>query len=504
MTLARWPNAGWLQVGNVVQAGPMAGQAGFVFQYAGDQPERWQQARDIFVYGYWNWLWADNALPVASIDTQKRQIATADHGAYQVVAGQPYYVFNLLEELDQPGEWYLDRSQGVLYFYPPFDSTAATVQMSVLETPLVSLDNVSDVTFQQLACELSRSEGVVVRGGTRCLLVAAGCGALGGTGVVIQGGTQHGVLGCDLGMLGRGGTVVVGGDRKTLTPGGHFVENCHIHDFSRLDRTYTPAVQLEGVGNRIAHNLFHDSPCHAMRVEGNDHVIELNEIHHVVTESDDQGGLDMFFNPTYRGNIIRWNYWHDIGSGHACGQAGIRLDDAICGTLIYGNVFQRCARQLRRRPDPRRQGQPGGQQCLRGVPERHQLFALGGRPLGEDLGWRDRGPTDHRRGGHSPTALQHALSGVVQLAEQPDVNSIWRNVVYRCGGFSTRDRGIQDLRDNLLLGRDPGFVDAEQGNFALRVDSPLLESSGLRPIPFDEIGPYPDEFRATWPVSPTP
>lgn len=503
MTPARWPNAGWLRVGPVVQAGPVAGKAGFVFQYAGDQPLRWQQARDIFVYGYWNWLWADNALPVASIDTQKRELATAEHGAYQVVAGQPYYVFNLLEELDQPGEWYLDRHQGLLYFYPPVDPAAATVQMSLLETPLVSLDNVCHVAFQRVACELGRGEGVVVRGGTHCLIAGCVLRRLGGTGVVIQGGTQHGVLGCDLVQLGRGGTVVVGGDRKTLTPGGHFVENCQIYDFSRLDRTYTPAVQLEGVGNRIAHNLFHHSPCHAMRVEGNDHVIELNEIHHVVTESDDQGGLDMFFNPSYRGNILRWNFWHDIGSGHECGQAGIRLDDAICGTLIYGNVFQRCSH-----------ANFGGVQIHGGKDNLldNNVFvdcqnAISFSPWGADR-WAKTlaGEAVVKQTTEAVDIRQPPYStrypALAQLAEHPDVNGVWRNVVYRCGGFLTRDGGIQDLRDNLLLDRDPGFVDAAHGNFALQAGCPLLESSDLRPIPFDEIGPYADEFRATWPVSP--
>jgi len=135
-----------------------------------------------------------------------------------------------------------------------------------------------------------------------------------------------------------------GGDRKTLTPGGHFIENCHIYDFTRIDRVYAPAVHLDGVGNRIAHNLMHDSPHHAMRVEGYEHAIEWNEIHSVVYESDDQAGIDMFGNPAVRGNVIRHNFWHHIGSGHnVAGQAGIRLDDYISGVLVYGNVFYRCA-----------------------------------------------------------------------------------------------------------------------------------------------------------------
>lgn len=30
-----------------------------------------------------------------------------------------YYAYNLLAELNQPGEYYLNRSTGMLYFYPP-------------------------------------------------------------------------------------------------------------------------------------------------------------------------------------------------------------------------------------------------------------------------------------------------------------------------------------------------------------------------------------------------
>ena len=79
-----------------------------------------------------------------------------------------------------------------------------------------------------------------------------------------------------------------------------------------------------------------------MRVEGNDHLIELNAIRHVVQESDDQGGLDMWGNPLYRGVVFRWNRWSDIRGGTLCGAAGIRLDDMISGVSIYGNIFERC------------------------------------------------------------------------------------------------------------------------------------------------------------------
>ena len=263
------------------------------------------------------------------------------------------------------------------------------------------------MSIEGLTLELGRRDGIVIRGGEHCLVAGCTLRRLGEDGVVIQGGSDHGVFGCDLYCLGRGGTRVEGGDRKTLTPGRHFVENCHIYDFSRVHRSYAPAVHLEGCGNRIAHNLFHDSPHQAMRIEGNDHLVEFNEVSNVVYESDDQGGVDMFYDPGYRGNVFRYNFWHHIGSGLACGQAGIRLDDIICGVLIYGNVFYRCSHggfggvQMHGGKRQHRRQQP-----LRRLQIRGEFFALAARALAKGLGKPGANAAVAPGGGHRapPTA----------------------------------------------------------------------------------------------------
>jgi hypothetical protein len=495
LRIARWPNEGFVEAKVVKQPSP-AEKRGGVFQLDDDRLSRWSQAANVQLYGYFQHLWADSVVAVASIDAQSRQIAAAPGGPQEVHEGYPYYVFNLLEELDLPGEWYLDRATGVLYVYPPVDAKQALFELSLLAAPLVELDNVSHVTFQRLILDYGQSDGLLIRGGDHCLVAGCTLCNLGGTGVIIAGGTSHGILGCDLHTLGRGGTAVSGGDRKTLTPGGHFVENCHVYDFSRIYRTYTPAVQLVGVGHRIAHNLFHDSPGHAMRVEGNDHTIELNEIHHVALETDDQGGLDMWFNPSYRGNVIRWNYWHDIANGRPCGQAGVRLDDAISGTLIYGNLFYRSSA-----------GNFGGVQihggkenvvdnnvfvdCLHGVsfspwgPKRWASFLQSDRVIQETTAAVDIAQPPYRT---RYPALAH-------LAENPDVNSIWRNLALGCGDFLVRDRGNQDLRGNLVTDQAPGVTEVSGRTIPWKPDPRLLDSIGFRPIPLDEIGLYLDAYR---------
>lgn len=509
MTLARWPNRDYLRVGDlkgqktIAMWGTIRGTKDGKFTYDGDRPNRWKAEREVWLYGFWFWDWADSYQRVASIDTQNRVFTIAppdSHYGYR--KGQRYYALNLLSEIDEPGEWYLDRTDGILYFYPPAELANASVELAMLETPMVQMKGVSHVTLRGLTLEAGRGYGVTIEGGDRCLVAGCTLRNLGEYGVMVRGGRAHGVFGCDIHTLGRGGVHLEGGDRKTLAPGQHFVENCHIHDFSRIWRTYTPAVQMEGCGNRIAHNLFHHSPHHAMRVEGNDHHIEFNEIHSVVWDSDDQGGLDMFYNPGYRGNVIRYNFWHHIGSGLGHGIGGVRLDDAICGVLIYGNVFYRTS-----------DGSFGGVQ-IHGGKENivdNNLFvdckySVSFSPWGEKR-WREmftRPEMVHKLTqevdvGKPPYSTRYPE--LARLTEKPDVNMVWRNLVCACGNFLTRDQGIQDLADNYVTSRDPGFLDVANLKFQLRGDSPVYDRTGFQPIPVDEIGPYEHPCRATWPVS---
>ncbi len=500
MHLARYPNGGWAQTGKVVEEKTAKG--GFAFEYADDRPARWAQAKDVWLYGYWRYLWADGGIPVATIDPATRRIKTAAMPSYGAQSGMPYFAYNLLEELDAPGEWYLDRERGVLYLYPPSGVATATVEISVLSAPFVQMDGVSYVTLQGLTFELGRGDGIIINGGERCLLAGCTIRKIGGTAVTINDGSHHGVFGCDLHTLGRGGTSVKGGDRKTLTPSGHFVENCHVYDFSRWDRTYTPAVWTDGVGTRIAHNLFHDSPGHALRLEGNDHLVEFNEIHDVVYETDDQGALDMFYNPTYRGVVIRYNFWHHVGDGKDQRmRAGVRLDDAICGVLIYGNVFYKCS-----------EGYFGGVQ-IHGGKENvvdNNLF-IDCKYAVSFSGWGAERWRQYLQSADAVNATTKTVDiynppystrypALAKLAENPDVNAIWRNVFVNGREFLARDRGIQILMDNLILSEDPGFVNAAGRNFALKPTSSVYSRIGFRPIPFSEIGLYEHPLRASWQV----
>ncbi len=509
MQLARWPNDGYVRVVDVTlpddhkihgRTGSKTGR----FLYEADRPNRWKDEKEILLYGYWFFGWADSYERVAGIDTDKREIIlAAPYHRYGYRKGQPYYALNLLSEIDTPGEWYLDRGTSILYLYPPSNPNKAVVELSRMQAPMVDLESVSHVTFEGLLWEVGCGDAVLIKGGRRCLLAGCAIRHFGGNGVEIRGGTEHGVLSCDIHSMGRGGTVVSGGDRKSLTPGRHFIENCHIHNLSRIDHTYTPAVLMSGVGNRIAHNLMHNVRSSAIRLGGNEHLVQFNEVYDVVWESDDQGGADMFGNPTYRGNAYRYNYWHHIGGGQgddeqpACGRAGIRLDDAICGVLLYGNVFYRCAAG--------RLGFGGIQ--IHGGKENmvdNNVFvdctaAISFSPWGEAR-WKQTTANALQSPEIDRPLYLKRYPRLARLSEDHDVNTVSRSLVYRCDQFLLRDRGRTRLMDNLVTAEDPGFADAKSGIFQLNNDAAMSGRIGFRPIPFGEIGLYRDAYRTALPA----
>ena len=335
---ARWPNAGFAMTGEVLDP------TNRVFTFASDRLDRWALATDMMANGYWYHLWAVCAVPTAP-DAAAGTLRLVDRPNYGLRAGQPFYVLNLLEEIDQPGEWFLDRANGLLYVWPTASGwfSASTFTLSRWDKPFIKADNVRDVAFVGLTLEYGQQHGIILNGCINAVVANCVIRRMGGTALTAPQSANLKVYGNLFHTLGHSGMHVTGGNRKNLTSGQVSIENNEVHHFGRCSRTYNPAVLLEGCGARVAHNHFHHAPSSAMRIEGNDHLIEFNDVHHVVQESDDQGGIDMWGNPSYRGVVIRHNRWRDIGGGdHApCGQAGIRFDDAISGMLVYGNLFER-------------------------------------------------------------------------------------------------------------------------------------------------------------------
>ena len=495
-TLARWPNEGFVKTGDILGTetfkvwNTIEGCKDGKFRYLDDRPGRWLDEPDVRLYGYWFWDWFEEYQKVASIDADARAFTLSPpYSNYGYRKDQRYYAVNVFRELDRPGEWYIDRRTGVIYWLPPegIEWSKAETVLSVSDQPFVVMNEVEHVMLLGLTLQEGRGDGIHIRSGGDCLVAGCTIRQFGGDAVVIEGGQHHGVFGCTMTTLGCGGARVAGGDRRTLTPGRQFVANCTVSDISRLKRTYTPAVHLDGCGNRVAHNLFEKMPSSAMRIEGNDHLIELNVIRNVVQESDDQGGLDMFGNPLYRGVVIRWNRWSDIRGGTQNGAAGVRLDDMISGVTVHGNIFERCGAVIFGGVQIH-----GGKEnlvdgnlfldCYAGI-----SFTRWGAKR-----WLDSIERFLQQAGQDPYSSRYPE--LAKLKTDADINTVSRNLFIRCQSIFLRDGGIEQTAINATTTQPFDLQIASQDGLVR--DDPRLKPLLLEPIPLEEMGPYAHPWQA--------
>ena len=506
MTIARWPNKGFTHIQDITDESPheshgRKGSRVGKFYYETDRPDRWAGESDIWLHGYWFWDWADSYERIASVDPKKNLITLAkpDHN-YGFLKGQRYYALNVLAELDVPGEWRLDRARGQLFFWPPSSVQSAAVYLSQLETAF-HLKGAEYVSLQGFLIDMTRSTAVRVAGGSHNRIVGCTLRNLGANAVSVQGGDHHTVLGCDMYQLDTGGISLVGGERKTLTPAGHLAENNHIHHYGQRKRTYTPAVGVGGVGNRVRHNLFHDAPHNAVQISGNEHVIEYNQFHHVCLETDDVGAFYMGRDWTARGNKIRYNYFHHLGhEGKGVGVMAIYLDDWASGATIFGNLCVQAGRAVL--IGGGRDNLVENNVFVDCVPAIH----VDSRGLGWAKNYFD-GRTNtlvdrlEAMNYRDPPFSDRYPELLTLYDDEPAVakgNRIIRNISVGGRWLDLHD-GLTDqvvtLRDN-LVDVDPGFVDPQHGDYSLKKDSPAWQL-GFRPLPIEEMGLYEDENRAS-------
>ena len=350
MTLARYPNEGYLKLDAVMDVGEVnefppqnywrcnngirnpRGGCYILDPATNERIKGWREPETAWAFGYFMWDWADSSTPV-TFYTPNRAMYPRYVSNYGARAGALYYLYNVLEELDSPGEYWLDRERGILYVWPLTDGD--NISLSLSKKPLIR-GTADNVTVEGFTLTAARADGVRLKGSgitLRNILVKN----VADHGIVLTG-SDNLVDSCEITRTGRGGVYLTGGDRDTLTPGNSRVENCFIHDYSEVYQTYQCGVSLQGVGNVCAHCEICGSPHIAIVYGGNDHLIEYNDIHDVVLHSSDAGAIYAGYDWCGHGTVIRYNLLRRIGA-NGFRPDGIYWDDGQSGQTAYGNII---------------------------------------------------------------------------------------------------------------------------------------------------------------------
>lgn len=351
-TLARWPNKGFETAGKAVGETDLGDtwihvhgtKEGF-FEYKNNRMDDWAKEKDPYLHGYWYWDWSEQIQKMQGLDTERKIVEMAKpYHWYGYRDNLRFYGLNLLCELDSVSEYYIDREEGIIYWYAPADFKAKEYRttLSVAKGTLLEVKDMELFSVDGLGFRGGRGGAICIENGADCRVDNCTIEQFGVFAVQMKGGSHNTIRHCNVKEMGCVAFQLEGGDRKTLQPSGFEVKDCTVENFSLFQRTYAPAVSFQGMGLLVSHCRFEHSSSSAFTMNGNDIIIEYNQCFDLVTESDDQGGVDMGRDLTCLDNIYRYNHWRDIQGGMYAGAAGIRFDDGLSGQLVYGNVFERC------------------------------------------------------------------------------------------------------------------------------------------------------------------
>lgn len=508
-TIARWPNEGRIELGEVIDKGGAkrwgdSSKRGATFKYEVSRAELWTKANDLYLAGIFSESYADDAIRVAKIDTKEKTITMAEPHLYGFNnrSYTSWYAVNLLEEIDAPGEYYIDKNSKKLYFYPETNKIKM-LQISQLDSPMLLLENTSYINFEGIVFENARGNGVVIEDGKYNTIAGCTIRLIGGEGVDIIGGNDNTILSCNIYHTGAGGVSLSGGDRKTLTSSNHVVKNSDIYDVNRWYKTYRSGVTLKGVGQKVINNHIHHMTGQAILFYGNDHLIEFNEINDCVTDMSDMAAIYTGRDPSVLGHIIRYNFFHHLdnklGSGNGV-QAIYFDDDDLYTAVIFGNVFYKAGSNAVLHFNGGG-GSSIGNNILIDCPK----FMWGGEPERVLKAIQKMHKTDKR-------SLMKKIFEDVDIREEPFKSRypyLYKSYkyIFNIGTPNWNNIIIQSNNKEVMK----QFVDPENMDFTIKSDAPILktvannildpvyglynEDIKFQPIPFEKIGLYEDEYR---------
>ena len=497
----------------------------------------WRNLQDVEIVLLHYWI--EERLPIESYEAETHTITSSRTSVMTIKQLDYFYVENVFEALTEPGEWYLDRVAGKLYYLPMPGETPATVEVYAprLEQLLVLQGQPSEGLF----VEFLRFEGLtfehtewsrppvgsgpawtkaanvapaafwaqaaaaapavlLLKGARYCAIEDCAVRHTGFYAIELADGClSNRVVGNELFDLGAGGVKQNGAPTFhdiNLVTGKNRITDNHIYEAGRVFHSGVGVLSQNAFDCDISHNHIHDLfysgiSCgwvwgYAENISKNNR-IEHNHIHHLgFGWLSDMGGI--YTLGVQPGTVVRGNWIHDVERA-IYGGWGIYLDEGSSDMTVENNVCH----DLSSQPFHTHYGRANvvrnnmfafghDSQVVLSKGESHISFALerniivtGGAPI--------------FAGGYANNDIQRYI--------ESDRNLFWG--VDRPWRFSQADDTLESWQksghDAHSAVADPLFEDVAARDFTLDPASPAL-ALGFQPIDLSGVGVRPKPDRA--------
>jgi hypothetical protein len=537
---ARIPNQGFLRVAGCPDGTPKTTGYHHLsrgFEFAPGDIRRWHNLNDVEVVVYH--FWTDSHLPIQSVDEQRHRVRFV-HGASKVFTdgftekGARYIVENVLEGLDAPGEWYLDRWTGRLQYLPRPGETPENVEVvapvargwlelrgdTSRRRPVEYL-RFRNLTFEHVHFQLMNGQpndrqgassvpgAITLVGARHCRFEHCRVRRLGTFAFDLKAGCrENAFIANEISQVAAGGFHLDGGtpDRPPLTrTENNVITDNHLFDYGRVYPSAVGILLEDTAGNLVAHNHIHHGYYSAIAAGwvwgyqrsiswGNR--IEFNHLHDIGQGLlSDMGAIyTLGVSP---GTMLRNNLIHDVAA-HQYGGWGIYNDAGSSHLLIESNVVyhtRSAAYNLH---------------YAKEIWVRNNIFALAGRGVisrtrvephqsvffeNNIVYWRTGDPFTGRWEDKPYTFFLHPLSSSGRRKMTQTFTADWNlyfNPAQPLAGVRFAGRTWEAWRkagkDRHSVYADPRFVDADHFDFRLQPDSPAFKL-GFHPIDLSRVGP---------------
>ncbi len=299
-------------------------------------PCSWENTGDIWYYGNTFEGWESGYHNIASFDAVERKMTSkngtangAKHSTNSPEGHNTYYLFNAIEALDAPGEWFYDRNTGNMYIYKTEGFESADITYSAVEKTVLTFSRCNNVVIDGLTVRISEKYGIYLDGCDS--VVVQGCTVSDAKNCIVLGSSSVNCAIIYNDVSGATGAMISASQSagfQSMTPTGNIVQNNYCHDAIGADL----GIAVGGYRTVASHNYLEN--CKINLSDSAECIIEYNDLSGGSDDVSD-GGL-VYLNGYYNlGNHIRYNYMHNWNASGS----GVYLDDLAYCNYAYFNII---------------------------------------------------------------------------------------------------------------------------------------------------------------------